>query len=39
MIYLTVDEVIRLHELLIQQSGGSAGIRDRGFIDSARILG
>ena len=35
MIYLMTDEVIRLHELLIQQSGGSAGIRDRGLVDSA----
>jgi len=35
MIYLDTDEVIRLHEMLIQQSGGSAGIRDRGLIDSA----
>ena len=35
MIYLTTDEVIQLHEWLIQQSGGSAGIRDRGLIDSA----
>ena len=35
MIYLTTDEVIRLHELLIQQSGGSRGIRDRGLVDSS----
>jgi death on curing protein len=33
--YLTTDEVIRLHERAIQRSGGSAGIRDRGLIDSA----
>lgn len=35
MIYLTTDEVIRLHELVIQRSGGSAGVRDRGLVDSA----
>ena len=35
MIYLTVDEVIRLQELVIEQSGGTHGIRDRGLIDSA----
>jgi death-on-curing protein len=35
MIYLTTDEVIQLHDQLIQLSGGSAGIRDRGLIDSA----
>lgn len=35
MTYLTTDEVIQLHEWLIQQSGGSAGVRDRGLVDSA----
>ena len=35
MIYLTTDEVVRLHGLLIQQSGGSPGVRDRGLVDSA----
>lgn len=35
MIYLTTDEVIRLHDLLFQQSGGSTGVRDRGLVDSA----
>jgi len=35
MIYLDTDEVIRLHDWLIQQSGGSPGILDRGKIDSA----
>lgn len=33
--YLTTDEVIRLHAMVIQQSGGSPGIRDRGLVDSA----
>ena len=35
MIYLSTDEVIRLHESIIQQSGGAAGVRDRGLVDSA----
>lgn len=35
MTYLTTDEVIQLQERLIQTSGGSPGIRDRGLIDSA----
>lgn len=35
MIYLTTDEVIKLHEWIIAQSGGSPGIRDHGLIDSA----
>lgn len=35
MIYLTPEEVIQLHEWLIDLHGGSAGIRDRGLIDSA----
>jgi hypothetical protein len=35
MIYLTTDEVIQLHEWIIQQTGGGAGIIDRGLIDSA----
>lgn len=35
MIYLTTDEVIRLHDMLIQQSDGRPGIIDRGLVDSA----
>lgn len=35
MIYLTVEEVIELQDGLIQESGGSPGIRDHGLIDSA----
>lgn len=33
--YLTVREVLRLHSLVLEQSGGSTGIRDRGAIESA----
>lgn len=33
--YLTVGEVLRLHTLVLEQSGGSEGIRDRGALESA----
>lgn len=33
--YLTVREVLRLHALVLEQSGGSVGIRDRGALESA----
>jgi death-on-curing protein len=35
MIYLTVAEVIELHEMLVVQSGGGSGIRERGGLESA----
>lgn len=35
MRYLTMPEVLRLHELVIEQSGGSHGLRDAGALDSA----
>lgn len=35
MILLTVDEIITLHEKLIQRTGGSNGLRDRGLLESA----
>jgi death-on-curing protein len=35
MRYLTIEEVIELHRLLIEQSGGSDGLRDFGALDSA----
>jgi death on curing protein len=35
MIYLTTEEVIRLHAWVIEQSGGATGLRDRGLVDSA----
>jgi death-on-curing protein len=33
--YLTLDEAIELHRLIIEQSGGSAGMRDLGLLESA----
>jgi death-on-curing protein len=35
MRYLSLQEVISLHSLLIAQSGGSDGLRDRGALESA----
>ncbi|NMB40880.1 MAG: type II toxin-antitoxin system death-on-curing family toxin [Firmicutes bacterium] len=32
---LTKPQVIRMHRLLIQETGGSHGIRDEGLLDSA----
>lgn len=33
--YLVLDEVLKLHQRLIEQSGGTAGIRDLGGLESA----
>jgi len=35
MRYLTVVEVLELHDRLLQQSGGMSGVRDLGGLDSA----
>jgi death on curing protein len=35
MRYLSLHEVISLHSLVIAQSGGSSGLRDRGALESA----
>jgi death-on-curing protein len=35
MRYLSIPEVISLHSLLIAQSGGGSGLRDRGALESA----
>lgn len=35
MRYLTIEAVLELHRLVIAQSGGQAGIRDRGALESA----
>lgn len=35
MIRLTKEQVLMLHERLIQTTGGSLGIRDEGMLDSA----
>lgn len=33
--YLTVGEVVRLHELVIRHAGGTRGLRDRAPLESA----
>ncbi len=33
--YLTLEEALELHRLVLQQSGGLAGVRDLGALDSA----
>lgn len=35
MIFLTVAEVVELHEMVVMQSGGGSGIRDVGGLESA----
>ena len=35
MILLTVDEIIELHNKLIDRTGGSHGLRDRSLLESA----
>lgn len=35
MIWLTIDDVIRLHTQIIDTTGGLDGIRDRGILESA----
>ncbi|HTN60289.1 MAG TPA: type II toxin-antitoxin system death-on-curing family toxin [Devosia sp.] len=36
-VYLTIDEALRVHELLIEAFGGSRGVRDLGLIESALL--
>lgn len=33
--FLSLDEVIEIHERLIERFGGSAGLRDKGLLESA----
>jgi death-on-curing protein len=35
MRYLSLEEVLELHWMLIEQSGGGAGLRDQGLLESA----
>lgn len=35
--YLTLDEVLHIHEVLIGEFGGAAGVRDLGMIESALL--
>ena len=36
-LYVTLDEALRIHELLINEFGGATGVRDRGLIESALL--
>ncbi len=36
-IYLTLDEVLRIHELLIDAFGGAKGVRDAGLVESVLL--
>ncbi len=36
-LYVTLDEAIRIHEILIKEFGGAAGVRDMGLIESALL--
>ncbi len=36
--FLTVDEVIELHEMQIERYGGIAGIRDKNLLESAVMI-
>jgi len=33
--YLTLEEVLELHRLVLEQSGGTTGVRDIGILESA----
>lgn len=33
--YLTLDEILELHRIALERSGGAAGIRDLGLVESA----
>ena len=35
--YLTLDEALRIHEVLIESFGGAAGVRDMGLIELALL--
>jgi death-on-curing protein len=35
MVYLSLDQVLELHQLQIRRFGGSAGLRDRGALEAA----
>lgn len=35
MIYPTVDDALRIHEMLLQATGGAPGVREMGLLESA----
>ncbi|MDQ3394482.1 MAG: Fic family protein [Bacteroidota bacterium] len=32
---ISVEEVLRIHEILIERFGGASGVRDKGLLESA----
>ena len=36
-LYITLEEALRIHELLIAEFGGATGVRDLGLIESALL--
>lgn len=36
-VYITLDEALRIHEILIQKFGGASGVRDLGLIETALL--
>ena len=36
-LYITLDEALRIHQLLIKEFGGAVGVRDMGLIESALL--
>ena len=37
LLYLTLDECLRIHERLFEEFGGAAGVRDHGLIEAALL--
>ncbi len=35
--YITLDEALRIHEIVMKEFGGAQGVRDRGLIESALL--
>jgi death-on-curing protein len=35
VVFLTLDEILAIHELVIEYAGGSTGVRDLGLLESA----
>lgn len=37
VLYLSVEQIVAIHDILIQKFGGSLGLRDRGLLESASM--
>lgn len=38
LVFVTVDELLEMHALALEQHGGSAGLRDRGLLEAAAAM-